>query len=410
MSGLSLDNTAMAPLINGNDEPGGDSPWLPTTLNPQDYIDQTSEHGDVSSDAHMSSGVDEYGIHAFGCVQSHVLEPPTPVDPGYSRRTNMDRNQWTPSELPPLPHSMPKRQSSIQADTNDTIQTVTDEFLPTAIDEAFSTTSSVTLQGDDISHFQSGEEDDKDYNNTNDRHKTLCEQEQEILDDFSNLGETLQQLEISIDAFYLGGHDAASLSTLVHNTCCMNTELQNSASSLHSRLCALNEEAAHLGVTVKAANRKAKNLKTGIEDMDLDTLLADLEPYRIFYSQNSQSDAMYTPIQVPLLQESLHQYSHIRSAYEVPMIEHPSYSHGREYLRASFYANDTSHSPAADMHVMPPRHAGWYGPSADHASDHWMVSRPNSTTFPVQDAYYISPQPPTPSNYQPYNSPFNPGG
>jgi len=187
----------------------------------------------------------------------------------------------------------------------------------------------------------------------------------------------------------------------------MNTELQNNFTSLHLRLCALHEEAAQLGVTVKAANKKAKNLKTGIEDMDLNTLLNDLEPYRIFYSQ---SEAMYTPIQVPLQQESLHQYSHVCSAYEVPMEEHPPYSHGREYSRASFYPDDTSHSPAADMHVVPPRHAGWYGPSADHASDHWVVSRPNSTTFPIHDAYYISPKPPAPSNHQPYNSPFNPGG
>jgi len=217
----------------------------------------------------------------------------------------------------------------------------------------------------------------------------------------------LQQLEILSDAFYLEGHDATSLPTLVHNICCMNTELQNNFTSLHLRLCALHEEAAQLGVTVKAANKKAKNLKTGIEDMDLNTLLNDLEPYRIFYSQ---SEAMYTPIQVPLQQESLHQYSHVCSAYEVPMEEHPPYSHGREYSRASFYPDDTSHSPAADMHVVPPRHAGWYGPSADHASDHWVVSRPNSTTFPIHDAYYISPKPPAPSNHQPYNSPFNPGG
>jgi len=89
MSGLSLDNTAMAPLVNANDETGGDSLWLPTTLSPHEYVDQMSDHGGVSSDAHMSSGVVEHGIYARGYVQSHVLGPSRPVDPGYCCRTNM---------------------------------------------------------------------------------------------------------------------------------------------------------------------------------------------------------------------------------------------------------------------------------------------------------------------------------
>ena len=259
-----------------------------------------------------------------------------------------------------------------------------------------------------MSQLQSDEEDDDDYDDTNDRHQTLCEQEQELIDDSSDLGETLSQLEIFVDAFYLGGYDAASLPTLIHNICCKITELQDSVSPLDIRLCAMNKEAADLSVTVETINENAKNLKAEIEDMDLSTLLIDLEPYRIFYSR---PEAMYTLIRVSVQEDLLHQYPHARSPYKRLTGEYASYSYGGEYSRAPYpcqnCSDDTSLSPAADMHVVPPRHAGWHGPSADHASDHWLVPRPSSTTFPVPGAYLFSPLLP-PSHQQPYQLPYHP--
>ena len=289
MSGRSLDSTAMTPVISSDDEAGNDDPWLPTTLNSYESVDRMAEHGNLSSDAHMSSGVDEHDIHAFGRVQPQLPDPSTPVGPGYCCRTNMNRDQWTPSELSLLSPFMPGRRLSIPTGPDITMQKANKKCCSTTSDEPFSTASSVTLQGDNMSQLQSDEEDDDDYDDTNDRHQTLCEQEQELIDDFSKLGETLSQLEIFVDAFYLGGYDAARLPTLIHNICCKITELQDSVSPLDIRLCAMNKEAADLGVTVETVNGNAKNLKAEIEDMDLSTLLIDLEPYRIFYSR---SDAM----------------------------------------------------------------------------------------------------------------------
>jgi hypothetical protein len=56
------------------------------------------------------------------------------------------------------------------------------------------------------------EEDDNIYDDTNDRYHTLLEQSQETLDVISDLYKTISQLEIYIDAFFLGspGEDQVS--------------------------------------------------------------------------------------------------------------------------------------------------------------------------------------------------------
>jgi hypothetical protein len=56
------------------------------------------------------------------------------------------------------------------------------------------------------------EKDDNIYDDTNDRYHTLLEQSQETLDVISDLYKTISQLEIYIDAFFLGspGEDQVS--------------------------------------------------------------------------------------------------------------------------------------------------------------------------------------------------------
>lgn len=391
ISGPSPDNTAMTPLVEREDEAGSDNPYIPTMLNSYEYFEQMSIGGALGLDIYKSHDIDEHGFRDVGHVQPQLLDSSTPLDTCFCSRIGMNRDEWTPSERYLLLSSMPRRRQSIQSGSNNTMQTVTEKCCSTASDDAFSTTSSVTLPGDDMLQLQSDDEaDDEDYDDTNDRHQTLREQERQILDDISNLCKNLSRLEISIDAVHLGGYDAASFPTQVHNICCMNNELHDDVRVLWDRLSALNTEATELGATVEIANERATRLKTEIEDMDPRSLLIDAGIL------NSQLQPIYTPVRDPLQEDSFHRYPHAHSPYEIPMPEGLPYSYGRqlfrEYSSRASYQDDTSLSAAAAMHAVPPRHAGQYGPSADHASDLWQ--RSSSTTSPVPHTFNFPPQSP----------------
>jgi hypothetical protein len=125
---------------------------------------------------------------------------------------------------------------------------------------ASSTASSVTLQGDDMSQLQTDDEDDDDYVDTSDRYRTLREQGQEVLDMISGLYKAISQLEISIDAFFLGGEFVKSPPTLLRNICCGNDNLRSAVITMDNKLSALNKAAAELEVPVEKINKSARDL------------------------------------------------------------------------------------------------------------------------------------------------------
>lgn len=138
-----------------------------------------------------------------------------------------------------------------------------------------------------------------------------------------NLHKTMSQLEISIDAFFLGGKFVESPPTLLRNMCCKNNNLRNAVIRMDNKLSALNEAAAELGVTVETVNTRAKDLKTEIEDMDLRTTMGELEPYQIEYSKQKEYQILFRS---PSPQESFYEYPDFYSPDLIPRKRRRSYS------------------------------------------------------------------------------------
>jgi hypothetical protein len=231
------------PRVIGDDEPLSDLQSGPAWPAYDGSLFPTPENDHACSDERLISYDGLFGSSKPEPVQSEAMELSTDEDPGHCFWDDRTPFLWIPSsELPLVPPSTLGRQLSIQAGLSNELCIIGDD--------TFSTASSVTLQGDDMSQPQIDEEDDEDYEDTTFLHETLCRYGQDALDTISKVCETLPQIEISWEALELGAYPVEDGPAAVHKLSRDIDALIGHIEILDTGLDTLNRLAAMLDVPV----------------------------------------------------------------------------------------------------------------------------------------------------------------
>jgi hypothetical protein len=322
------------------------------------------ENDHARSDERLSSNDDMSGLFRSEHVRSEALKFSTADELDHRFWDGETPFLWSHSRLPLGSPPTLERQLSIQAGLSNEMCIFSND--------ASSTASSVTFQGDDMSQSHADEEEDDDYEDNDFLYGTLCSHGQENLDIISTVCETLPLIEISWEALGLGAYPSNHEPAAVHQLCREIDGLIDYVEVLDRGLGTLNKLAAKLGVTVDVVNDRARDMKKEIQDMGLYVWRARLEVYKRVLPMEYRED--HTPVPPPSPQWSLQRESEVYKSDIGSMDSLPSYartetpSYQTRAGRAS--PNDQSLFGAASLDNPPPQHAGWDGPSVDHIYDH----------------------------------------
>jgi hypothetical protein len=340
---------------------GDDEPQTVLQSDPAAWDEDTfpiPENDYACSDERLISYDGLFGSSKPKPVQSEAMELSTDEDPGHCFWDDRTPFLWIPSsELPLDSPSTLGRQLSVQAGLSN--------------DDTFSTASSVTLQGDDMSQPHNDEEDDEDYEETTFLYETLCRYGQEALDTISKLCETLPQIEISWEALELGAYPVEDGPAAVHKLSRDIDALIGHIEILDTGLGTLNKLAAMLDVPVDMINDRAWSMKKEIQDMGLYAWKAAIEAYKHELPTDFVED--HTPVSHPSPQWSLHEEPDVHNPDIGFMDLNPSYTRTEtpSYRECSCCASpDLSLFGAASLDDPPPQHAGRHGPSVEYIHDH----------------------------------------